>query len=250
MKYLCSFICFLVFLAVTQAEETLAQRLIAQYRAIESVSCEVTKVVESGERKIRSLSRVYYSYPDRIHIDNVRPLKRRYVADGEWLYYYIEGDPKGFSRRVEELDSDWLISLRKVPGTPMDHLLKIASAEETVLPPTDAYPTRRGYAAETFYAVICVTAEGIPSRIEYYRTPDMKEQTGEYTYEHFEQVLPDVWVPMMHKGTVRMVGLEQEETSRFTNYTVNEPVADRLFEPGPFFEGVKFTDSFKDIYGD
>lgn len=236
-------------IATEAGAETLAQRLIGQYQQIERVTCEVSKITESGSRTIRALSRVYYLPNDRIHIDNVRPMKRRYIADGKRLYYYIDGDPKGFSRPIDELGEDWLISLRKVPGTAMDHLLKIGSAKETELEPTESFPVRRGYETDTFFTVLNLDAEDRLAQVEYYRTPDRKERTGVYVYDRFEEVLPEVHVPMRHIGTLHVQGMEQTETSRFSHYDVNEPLPEHLFDAGLFFEGVEFTDSFEAIYG-
>lgn len=234
--------------ASASPDTSMVDRLIQSYKQLETVTCRVRRTTELPEGKVTHLSRVSWKRGDRIHVENFAPMNRRYVADGERMYYYIEGDPKGFSRPIEDLEESWKISLRKVPGSPMDHLVRLREADEEALEPTRDYPHRFGYQAGPLYAVVSLDARRRPRQIEFYKTADREERTGRHRYDDFEEVAPGVWIPMSHEGTVTNAGRETRESTRFDNYRANEPIPDRLFVAEPFFEGVEFADSFEDIY--
>lgn len=127
----------LVQLAATAAcAETLVAKLIKDYEAVQTLTCDLRRDNESGPDKMRFLSRIYYARPDRLHVENSAPIERTIISDGTNFYSYIQGDPKGFSRPVSQLDAEMLRSLRKVPGTAMDHLLRLENVPETELPAT------------------------------------------------------------------------------------------------------------------
>lgn len=234
--------------ALPVCAETVVDELLARYDRITNVSCEVRKEISGPQGKVRMLSRVHWQRPDRIHVENFSPMKRRYVADGERIFYYVEGDPKGFSRPVSELDRDWVISLRKVPGSPMDVLLLVKDAEETALKSTEEYAMRKGYATENAFAVLSLDEQQRLVHAEVYRSAEMKYRTAEYEYLQYEEVLPGVELPRLHKINVSVEGVERDEETRFTNVKVNEPIPERLFVPGPFFRDIEFVDEFEAIY--
>jgi len=140
--------------------DSMLEQLWAGYERIESVRGEIRRDNTGPGGTVRTLSRVYYQRPDRLNVENIMPVQRRIVADGERFYSYIQGDPKGFSRPIAELNEDMLINLRKVPGTPMDHLARLRGAPEEILEPTDAWPTRRGYASGRVFGVLLFDGQG------------------------------------------------------------------------------------------
>ena len=229
--------------------ETLVERLLQGYESIQTVTCELRRDVVSPSGKLRMLSRVHYQRPDRLHVENAAPVHRRIMADGTTFFSYADGDPKGFSRPIEQLDEAMLIGLRKVPGTAMEYLLRLRGVAETNLPATAEFPVRRGYAAPKVFAVLSLDATGRLARIEFFATPEMKTQTAQYDYSAFREVLPGVWLPCLHQGHLNLGGAESLETTRVDNLSVDAPLAPSLFVAGPFFKGVKFVPSFEDIYG-
>ena len=229
--------------------QTLAQKVLAGYDSVQSVSCEVRRDTEAeGGASMRTLSRVYFQRPDRLHVENFTPVKRRIVADGATFFSYIEGDPKGFSRPVANLDEEMLIQLRKIPGTAMDHLLKLKDAAETDLPATVEFPVRRGYDMSKLFVVLSMDATGRLARIEFFDSVTMKNKTGQYDYSAFQQAAEGVWFPCLHRGSIWFGGVETRETTRVDNLAVNQPVQQNLFVAAPFFKGVEFVDDFSRIY--
>ena len=241
-------ILILLAIATPAMAARLVDRLLQSYDAIETVSCEVRRTSEIDGNKIRSLSRVHYQHPDRINVYSRVPIERRHVADGKRMYYYVEGDPKGFSRPIADLDKDWLISLRQVPGTPMKHLLEIGDAEEDELPPASDYPIRRGYATEKPYIVLCCDGKGRLAKVEYYQSADMKDRILKSEYKNFFEPIEDVWIARLHQSEFNMHGIAKTETVQFINMIVNEPIAKKLFDPAPYFKDVEFVDEFEKIY--
>ena len=98
--------------------ETVRERLLRSYDAIQSLSCEIRRDMPLPDgQTVRMLSRVYYQRPDRLHVENFSPVKRRIVSDGAVFRSYAEGAPQGFSRPVSELNEEMLRNLRSVPGS-------------------------------------------------------------------------------------------------------------------------------------
>ena len=229
--------------------QTLAQRLLSAYEPVQSVSCEVRRDTETvGGNSVRTLSRVYFQKPDRLHVENTTPVKRRIVSDGETFFSYIEGDPKGFSRSVSQLNEEMMTQLRKVPGTAMDHLMKIGDAPETALPSAEGFPVRRGYEKERLFVVLSMDPEDRLARIEFFDSPDMKNRTARYDYSAFQPAAGGAVISCLHQGAMWSGGVETRETVRISNLAVNQPIPASLFAAAPFFKGVEFVDDFGKIY--
>lgn len=228
--------------------ETLAQRWMASYDGVTSVVCQVRKETTSPAGSMRTLSRVYYNKPDRLHVENVAPIKRRIVSDGRTFYSYIEGDPKGFSRPVSELDDEMLIQLRKVPGTAMDHLMRLRDAAERRLEGTPEYPERLVYRHDRQWVVFSADPTGRLALIEFFDDETLSHKVAEYRYDLFREVLPGVWIPLRHEAWLDSGGVITRETTNLDHIEVNGPIAETLFTPGLFFKDVKFVDTFQAIY--
>ena len=244
-------VCVIALMAMLSNEalaQTLAERILASYDPIQSVSCEIRKDSEAGAGKMRMLSRVYYEKPDRLHVDQPAPIPRRIVADGKTFYSYIDGDPKGFSRPIEKLNEEMLINLRKVPGTAMDHLMKLKGIAETNIEATAEFPERKGYDAGKLFVLLSMDTTGRLVRIEYFTSPEMKERTLQFDFGEFKEVACGAWIPCLHKGILKVAGVESKETTRIDNLSVNQPLPTNIFVAEPFFKNVEFVDNFEVIY--
>jgi len=226
---------------------TVTEDLLKSYDSVRTLSCEVRRDMSGPGGKSRMLSRVYFQRPDHMHVENFSPLKRRYVADGTNMHYYIQGDPKGYCRPIDQLPKDWLISLRSVPGTAMDQLLRLRDEEEIALPAAEGFSVRYGYDLGTLFAVLSLDKQRRPVRIEFYHSAECTQKTAQYDYDRFEQ-FDGVWIPLRHRAVLYLPEDEKRETTRFSNVIVNKPIAERLFDYKPFFKGVEFVDDFEKIY--
>lgn len=227
--------------------DTLAERLIERYEEIETVTCDVRRDVSNEDGRMRWLSRVHYQRPDRLHVENHAPLPRRIIADGETMYQHIDGQPRGFRRRIDELDEPMRQGLIKVPGTAMEHLLRLRGAPESEWAGDGEFPIRRGYETDRLFVVLHADDAYRLGRIEFYRSADRSERTAEIDFSDFEEVLDGVWIPMVHQGRFRWGEIESGETTRISNMTVNEPIPQHLFNANAFFEDVEWVDQFDDL---
>ena len=228
--------------------ETLADKLCAQYDAVKTLQCQLRRDIEATAGTMRKLSRIYFQRTDKLHVDNVAPLKRRIVCDGELFQSYVEGDPKGFAQPVAKLDRDMLIALRQVPGTAMDHLQRLQGLTETNLPAAEGFPVRRGYDTGKTFVVLALDASNRLARIEFFAAAAQQQRTARWDYSQFQEVAPGVAIPCLHQALITVGGMESRETVHVDNLVINQPLPAHLFQPALFFKGVKFVDTFEAIY--
>lgn len=253
-KLILAFLTFLVLSSpLAQAEtsrstDTLAGILLKEYREIKSITCEIRKTTVT-EETVRMLSRVYYSNPLRVHVDNISPVKRTIVSDGKTLYYYEQGQPKGFSRPVKELTGLWLNAVNNIPATPAEHLILLENLPEKTLEADRNFPVRKAYPAEKVYVVLCMDTLNRLAKIEFYKSDEMRQKTAEYNYSEFYKVSDDCWIPQLHKSVMYMPDGETiSETRIIDNLEVNKPIPESLFQANLFFENVEFVDDFDKTY--
>lgn len=247
-KCLCLF--FLSFAGLDLASaESVVDRLLASYDPVQSVQVEIRRDTAGAAGESRRLSRVYFRRPDQLNVESVTPPRRRIVADGTNFFSYIENDPKGFSRRISELDENWTISLRQVPGTAMDQLLRLRGESEEALPGTEAYPTRVVIKRDKRSIILNLDATGRLARIEFFADAAQTSLAARYDYENFQEPVPGVWFATLQKAVLRQDRDETTETTRLSNLQVNQPIPDPLFQHDTFFPNIVFTDNLDDIYG-
>ena len=231
-----------LFFAGAASAETLAEKLCTQYEAVKTLQCQLRRDTEAKGGSMRKLSRIYFQRVDKLHVDNVSPLKRRIVCDGELFQSYVEGDPKGFSQPVAKLERDMLTSLRQVPGTAMEHLLRLTGVAETNLPPVDGYDTGKNF------VVLALDASNRLARVEFFASPAQQQRLARWDYSQFQEVAPGVAIPCLHQAVISLGGAESHDTVHVDNLVCNQPIPANLFQPALFFKGVQFVGSFEEIY--
>ncbi len=224
-------------------------RLLAEYTKIETVTCQIRRNKEGAEGKAMFLSRVYWTNKGQIHSEGITPIRRRTIADGERLWQYMEGAPKGFSRPIAELSEQMTISLKLVPGTAMEHLLRLKGMEEAELNPAPDAARRIGIQTEQKYVVLRFDAQDRLAGIDFYRTADCTGKLASYEYTNFVEAVAGTWVPLTHHTTVHDGTIDFEETVKVDRFVANRPVADSLFIASNFFDkGIDFVDDFAKIF--
>lgn len=224
-------------------------RLLKGYSKIETVTCQVRRTKVGAAGKIKFLSRVYYTNKNQLHAEGISPVKRRTIANGKRLYQYVEGDPKGFSRPIENLSEQMGISLRLVPGTAMEHLLRLKGLEESELPNGGEAEKRVGIQTDKKYVVLLFDAQDRLAGIEFYKTAAMKDMIAVYEYRDFTEAAPGAWVPMTHQATIENDRMSFKETVKVDRFVANKPVAESLFIASTFFDkNIDFVDDFAKIF--
>lgn len=234
--------------AVAARGETVLERVLKSYEAVRTLSCEIRRDTPLPDgQTMRMLSRVYYERPDKLHVENYSPVKRRIVSDGQTFRSYAEGAAKGYSRPVSELPEDMLRSLRMVPGSTANVLEVLLGTPETPLEATEEFPVRAGYGNEHSFAVLSLDGQGRLARFELYGTPAMTDLRTRTDYSAFREAAPGAWIACLQQSKVTIQGMERTETTRVDNLEANGEIAAGLFEGEAFFPGVEFVDSFEKI---
>lgn len=235
-------------MALAAGGETVREQVLKPYESIQSLSCEIRRDSPLPDGEIlRMLSRVYYQRPDRLHVENFSPVKRRIVSDGTVFRSFTEGAPKGFSRPVAELSEEMLRNLRMVPGSAANMLEVLAGSTEVPLDPTAEFPVRAGYDNGKSFAVLSLDAKGRLVRFEIYSSAAMTDLNTRTDFSAFQEVAPGVWIACLQQSKVTVQGMERTETTRVDNLVANGEIPASLFEFGAFFTGVEFVDSFEKI---
>lgn len=236
--------------AAEPSGEHVAERLCAMYERVQTVSCEIRKTTRSPEGTVRWLSRVLYKRPDRIHVENVTPVRRRILADGRTLYYHQAGQRRGFARPIVRLDSRWLDALRNVPGSPMEHLVHLRGLPELSAQFATSSLPRVAYQTSRHYVVLTCDETGRLAQVEFFDPSDRSRRTAIYEYAEYVEAVPGCWFPLRHRGEVLLPdGGRIEETRFVSNLAVNQPLAESLFVPDLYFQGVEFTEAFESPEG-
>ena len=223
-------------------------RLLAEYGEIETATCKIRRTKKNAGGKIKFLSRVYYTNQGQLHAEGLSPFKRRTIADGEKLFQYVEGDPKGFSRPINQLSKQMSISLSSVPGSPMKHLLRLKKLQESPLPPMEE-TTRVGLLDDQKYAVLLFDAQKRLIGIDLFKSAEMKVKIAAYTYENLSEVLPGIWIPFTHQISITDGEFQMQETIKVDSFTANQPIAASLFIPANFFnKNIDFVGNFEEIF--
>lgn len=233
----------------TMAGNTTIDNIIKQYSKINSVSCMVSRTIVFNEQETRLLSRVYYEKPNKLHVQQTVPFDRKIICDGTNFFYYIKGDPKGYSQQVDKLSEKQTIELQKIPGSPEDILYHLIEIVPKKLPGNEQFPIQLAYTTtNALNVVILIDNKNLIRKINFFENNEFVKLTSTYEYNNFIEVIPNVFIPTTHKTTLNVNDKQRTETAKYSHYKANGEISQSLFYAKPFFEGVDFVDSFKKIY--
>ena len=228
--------------------ETVLERVLKPLDAVQSLSCEIRRDTPLPDgQTMRMLSRVYYQRPDKLHVENFSPVKRRIVSDGAVFRSFTEGAPRGFSRPVAELNDEMLRNLRMVPGSAANLLEGLKGVAEVALDPTAEFPVRAGYDNGKSFSVVSLDGQGRLARFEVFGSAAMTDVLTRMDFSAFQEVVPGTWIAGLQQSKITFQGLERTETTRVDNLAANGEIPAALFEAAAFFPDVQFVDSFEKI---
>lgn len=233
--------------AENPSKRNIADERLDQYRSVKQLSCLIRRDTESNGETGRILSRVFYQRPDKLHVETISPFKRRILSDGDMFYDMPAGAAKGYAKPVAELDAKRLEQLRKVPGTPSDHLLRLEGIDPETLKPTAEFPLRQGYAVEDQFVVVSVNPEGRLARIEFFRDAGDATPRGVYDYSEFVES-NGVFIPTRHEARIEERGMVIQETTYIENLEINGTIAPALFNPDSYIQGIDFTSDYSEVF--
>lgn len=229
------------------------QALLDAYASVPQLTCELRRDIQAPDGDtVRFLSRIWFQRPDRLHAENLSPMKRRTVCDGTTLRQYTEGLPRGFARPVSELEGEALTNLRMLPGSNSNWLEPLRDLPETEIPPPSA---TAGVSRQisihqpgTAYALLTFDESNRWTRLEMYTSPAMADRLLLAEFSDFAEIHPGVWLARRQNIELSMDGGNRTETVRIDNLSATAPIPDSMFDPAPFFQGVTFTDSFDKMF--
>ena len=228
--------------------ETVLERVLKPLESVQSLSCEIRRDTPLPDgQTMRMLSRVYYQRPDKLHVENFSPIKRRIVSDGTVFRSYAEGAPRGFSRPVAELNDEMLRNLRMVPGSAANLLEELKGVAEVALEPMAEFPVRAGYDNGKSFSVVSLDGQGRLARFEVFGSAAMTDVLTRMDFSAFQEVVPGTWIAGLQQSKITFQGLERTETTRVDNLAANGEIPAALFESAAFFPGIQFVDSFEKI---
>lgn len=241
LKTLLPLILFM-FLPLFAVAETnfIATAACRQYGKISQFSAETRRTTSvSGGETVKTLSTVYLERPDKFHSESVRPIHRRVVCDGKVLRNAI--DDRGVVCPVEKLPPEWLANIRTIPGSPEYEVMAIpTNAVEKILPALPEYPKRASYTSDASVVVVEIDSLGRICRLKVSDSANPEKEIISVDYSDWIEALPGVWLPKLVKTISSKGPLVVTDILRLDNISVNTPIAQGLFNPDGFFEGVKF----------
>ena len=227
---------------------TVLEGILKSYDSIQSFSCEIRRDAPLPDgQTLRMLSRVYFQRPDRLHVENFSPVKRRIISDGTVFRSYAEGAPQGFSRPVSELSEEMLRNLRMVPGSAANLLEVLSGSTEIPLEPTAEFPVRVAVDNGKSYAVLGLDDKGRVARLEIFSSSSMTDLLSRTDFSAFQEVAPGVWIACLQQAKLTLEGVDRTETTRVDNIVANGEIPAALFDAAPFFKGVQWVDAFEKI---
>lgn len=230
-------------LASLAAAATPAPDLEAPYAGLETLSCDVERVSKVPQGELRILSRVFHRKPGRLLVENFAPGRRKILSDGKTLFFHDASFKKGFRQDLSKLDDWWNAQIANLPCTPFEHTRRLRGIEPRVLK-EDAGGRLLGYAPSNAWVEVKVDARGLIQSLDLYSGPDHATQFGRVEYTGYSEVAGVPVITAM-KSWKQVGDVRVDETVTFTNIRVNEPMADRLFDSAPHFEGVEFVDDYR-----
>ena len=221
-----------------------AARLLEGFESVKTLGCEMRRDKPlPGGGTVRMLSRVLYEAPDRINSENVTPVARRSVCDGERFWQHVDAFETGFSRPVADLPREMRDNLRMLPGSNANLLWPLRDAGEEPLVPVDGI-RRVGHKLENAYAILGFDGEGRWVLYEV-RTPDREgAPLLKAVYSDFQELAPGVWLACRQESVLHVEGARATESLRITRVRADDPIPAASFDGGAFFPGVRFVSDF------
>lgn len=224
------------------------QRLLEPYEKIETLTCRLRRTRQTPAGEIKYVSKIYYTNQDQLHAENLEPIKRFTIANGKTLHQYMLGASKGFSRPIENLSPQMKLSLRQVPGTPMEHLLRLIDSPEKKLPPGANQEKRVQVDCDGKYIVLTIDEKNLLTKIDFFSDQTLQDVNATYTYRRYKEVLPSVFVPFQHDAELKVQSETITEILRIDLFEANKPIAPSNFDFKNFISNdIDFVDSFEEI---
>ncbi len=235
----------------SNSTQTLAVKLLDGFKEIRSVSVSVRKDSSIGGIKAPTLlSKVYFVAPDKLYVENISPFRRYIISDGSFFYLAHNDFNKVLKMPLEKLEGEWKLMQETIPGTPMEHLLRLKGVAERVIPDQDGL-TCRAYDVKTNLSLVlyCNNA-GQLVKMDYYYDNSLSKKKASYEFSQFVEVKAGVWLATLHKAKGYFSDGEYTETKRFDNILINTEISPSIFEAERYFKGKTFVGNMEEFFSE
>lgn len=212
------------------------------YAPVSNLTCSVRRTTSGSIRRNATLiSHVAFARGDRLNVETVSPVARRFVIDGTHLHARSPGSDSIEVTPVADLAPSLLANLRSVPASPEELLAAVDPASAADLPPQPPAARRIAYAplvpdAPARLTVLSLDAAGLVLSIASYASPDSSSPLSSTTFS--DPFYPIPGIPLYPRQETQIsddAGVSLRTVSHFDSIRVNIPLPGAMFDPAAFF---------------
>lgn len=212
------------------------------YAPVSNLTCSVRRTTSGSIRRNATLiSHVAFARGDRLNVETVSPVARRFVVDGAHLHARRPDSAALEVTPVADLPPPLLANLRSVPASPEELLAAVDPASAADLPPQPPAARRIAYAplvpdAPARLTVLSLDAAGLVLSIASYASPDSSSPLSATTFS--DPFCPIPGTPLYPRQETQIsddAGVSLRTVSHFDSIRVNIPLPGAMFDPAAYF---------------
>jgi len=213
------------------------------YAPVTNLSCSVRRTTSGDIRRNATLiSQVVWARGDRLNVETLSPVSRRFVVDGSRVHARGAEAAAVEVTAVQDLPPAPLANLRSVPASPEELLSAVDPASARDLPPESPAARAVGFSplvADAPARLTVLSFDGAGQVLSVVSYTDAEDRSSPLVSTSFASpVFPLDGVPLYQRQETRTsdaAGLALKTVSRFESLRVNTSLPDAIFDPGAFF---------------
>lgn len=212
------------------------------YAPVSNLTCSVRRTTSGSIRHNATIiSQVAFARGDRLNVETVSPVARRFVIDGANLHARRPDSTSVEVTPVADLAPSLLANLRSVPASPEELLAAVDGASAADLPPQPPAARRIAYSplvpdAPARLTVLSLDGSGLVLSIASYASPDPSSPLAVTTFS--APIYPIPGIPLYPRQETQVsdpAGISLRTVSHFDSIRVNIPLPDATFDPAAYF---------------
>ncbi|MBR6021873.1 MAG: hypothetical protein IK066_05580 [Kiritimatiellae bacterium] len=212
------------------------------YAPVSNLTCSVRRTTSGAVRHNATLiSNVAFARDDRLNVETVSPVARRFVIDGANLHARRPDSSAVEVTPIDKLTPSLLSNLRSVPASPEELLAAVDPSTAADLSPEAPAARQISYGplvpdAPARLTVLSLDESGLVLSIVSYASADRSTPLVATTFSSPVHPLPGV--PLYTRQETRTsdaAGVSLRTVSHFDSIRVNIALPDALFDPAAYF---------------
>lgn len=212
------------------------------YAPVSNLTCSVRRTTSGAVRHNATLiSNVAFARGDRLNVETVSPVARRFVIDGANLHARRPESSAVEVTPVDKLTPSLLANLRSVPASPEELLAAVDPSTAADLAPEAPAARQIAYGplvpdAPARLTVLSLDESGLVLSIASYASADRSTLLATTTFSAPAYPLPGVPLyARQETQTSDATGVALRTVSRFDSIRVNIALPGALFDPAAYF---------------